>query len=292
MVSRNAGWNMTDLKGSYLSKLLTEQNQEDFFLFLERGNWLIFQDAYPQLRLYEESRKKKQNLFHLLPLFGVSSFMEVMWNHFYDNRNHYLISTALIINEQTYIEKRMVQHTQYQLEVLKSLEFQLQDLLGLNQILFPVPKEEKVKVVGQSVHHFASLHDRILLGKRLYQLLFDKDYYDHIYQWAVRQPHTGSRQDFWPDIFHSVNEAAPHTVPEVEKCQLKENSPRIYSPFLEDVWDNTQQKPAEQGDWYTNSKVVRYLKKNELKLNADMQKEYCNTLEKLHFAVVAKGVFS
>src|SRR5699024_1496732 len=46
MVSRNTGWNMTDLKGSYLTKLLTSQEQDDYFAFLERANWLIFQDAY------------------------------------------------------------------------------------------------------------------------------------------------------------------------------------------------------------------------------------------------------
>ena len=46
MVSRNGGWNMTDLKGSLLSRLLSEEEKVDFFTFLERGNWLIFQDIY------------------------------------------------------------------------------------------------------------------------------------------------------------------------------------------------------------------------------------------------------
>lgn len=45
MVSRNGGWNMTDLKGELLSHLLSESEQNDFFQFLERGNWLIFQDV-------------------------------------------------------------------------------------------------------------------------------------------------------------------------------------------------------------------------------------------------------
>ena len=39
LVSRNAGWNMTDLKGEHLPKLLTPKEQVDFFHFLERGNW-------------------------------------------------------------------------------------------------------------------------------------------------------------------------------------------------------------------------------------------------------------
>lgn len=63
MVSRNGGWNMTDLKGDLLSHLLTEQEQQFFFSFLERGNWLIFQDIYPQFLLYEESIKRNKPLF-------------------------------------------------------------------------------------------------------------------------------------------------------------------------------------------------------------------------------------
>src|SRR5699024_7697380 len=78
MVSRNGGWNMTDLKGELLSKLLSEAEQKDYFLFLERGNWLIFQDVYPQLLLYEESLKRETSLFYLLSFFHVSIFMEVM----------------------------------------------------------------------------------------------------------------------------------------------------------------------------------------------------------------------
>ena len=67
MVSRNGGWNMTDLNGEFLSRLMHEQSKQDFFSFLERGNWLIFQDAYPQFLLYEESKSQSRNLFYLLP---------------------------------------------------------------------------------------------------------------------------------------------------------------------------------------------------------------------------------
>ncbi len=63
MVSRNGGWNMTDLKGDLYTKLLSEKDQFTFFSFLERGNWLIFQDVYPQFLLYEQSVKKSKNLF-------------------------------------------------------------------------------------------------------------------------------------------------------------------------------------------------------------------------------------
>lgn len=69
MVSRNGGWNMTDLKGGLLTRLLSRTEALNFFNFLERGNWLIFQDAYPQFLLYEESLRSGKNLFYLLPFF-------------------------------------------------------------------------------------------------------------------------------------------------------------------------------------------------------------------------------
>ena len=65
-------------KGDLYTKLLSEKDQFTFF-FLERGNWLIFQDVYPQFLLYEQS-VKKQKSFHLLPHLNVSTFMETMWN--------------------------------------------------------------------------------------------------------------------------------------------------------------------------------------------------------------------
>ncbi|TGU43045.1 DUF2515 domain-containing protein, partial [Mesorhizobium sp. M00.F.Ca.ET.186.01.1.1] len=49
LVSRNAGWSMTDLRGELLPRLLAKKVQHDYFSLLERGNRLIFQDTYPQL---------------------------------------------------------------------------------------------------------------------------------------------------------------------------------------------------------------------------------------------------
>ena len=63
MISRNVGWNMTDLKGDLLTKLLPERDQKAFFSFLERGSWLIFQDVYPQFLVYALSvRREPRNV--------------------------------------------------------------------------------------------------------------------------------------------------------------------------------------------------------------------------------------
>lgn len=83
MVSRNGGWNMTDLKEDFLPRLLSKKQAKEIFAFLERGNWLIFQDVYPQFLLYDVSMKKGQSFFHLLPHFHVSTYMETVWNDFW-----------------------------------------------------------------------------------------------------------------------------------------------------------------------------------------------------------------
>lgn len=281
---------MTDLKGSLLTRILSSEEQKEFFSFLERGNWLIFQDIYPQLILYEESIKRNTNLFHLLPWFHVSFFMSVIWNYFYRKRDRYLLTIALIINEQSYLEKRVIQNPYYQSTVLETLQFKLQEFLDLNQIIFPFIDSKETKIIGQTIHKFASLHERILLGKRLYQLLFDPKHYVSIYQWANVQPHTGSRKDFWPHLFNDVDGSVPGSSYQkrIKDCQIRKNAPKLYSPILKYAWEDIEQKEAEKGDWYSDWNVIDYLKKDMSKESGDIYHEYCKTLEKIEFSILAK----
>ncbi|MDY0406754.1 DUF2515 family protein [Virgibacillus sp. 179-BFC.A HS] len=294
MVSRNGGWNMTDLKGSMLTRLLSEKEQADFFAFLERGNWLIFQDIYPQMLLYAESVERNTNLFYLLPMFHVSFFMGVIWNHFYRVKDEYVLAMALIVNEQSYLEKRVIQNPYYQKTVLEKLEFKLQELLELNQIIFPYFDGKEVKMIGQTIQQFGSLSDRILLGKRLYQILFDPENYPSIYRWATLHKHTGSRKDFWPQLFNDINEADPWDSYQrrIKDCRLKPGAPKLYSPILSHAWDHVEQKKAEIGEWYANWKVIHYLNRDDSKTNGDIYHEYCKTLERIEIAILAKGAFS
>lgn len=293
MVSRNGGWNMTDLKGELLSRLLSASEQNDFFQFLERGNWLIFQDVYPQFLLYEESLRRKKNLFYLLPFLHVSVFMEVIWNHFWSTGDRYLLAIGLIINEQSYLEKRMIQNPHYQKTVLQTIEFKLQDLLRLNQILFPYYREnhKHPSLVGQTLHHFASLHERILLGKRLYSLLFDRsDILQGVFNWATDHPHTGSRKDYWPHLFNDVNETVPGTPYKrrTDDGQLRPGANRLYSPRLEQAWTNMDHKEAEPGDWFEDWKIITYLLHAEENVDGEIFHEYCKTLEKIEIAVMGQ----
>jgi Protein of unknown function (DUF2515) len=295
MVSRNGGWNMTDLKGELLLYLLNEEERQAFFSFLERGNWLIFQDIYPQFLLYEESKKRGKPLFYLLPMFHVSTFMETIWNHFWRRGDPSILAIALVINEQSYLEKRVIQNPVFQKSVFHTIEFKLQDVLSLNHILFPYEDQRgNTVLIGQTLHQFHSLHERILLGKRLYSLLFqNSDTLEKVVRWASLHPHTGTRKDYWPHLFNDVWESAPRQPyrRRIKDCQLQPGAPRIYSPRLLYAWKNVAHEEAEPGDWFDDWHVVEYLVKSTEQINGEITHAYCETLEKMELAIIAKNAF-
>ncbi len=110
LVSRNAGWNMTDLKSKWFQNMLSLRIRSQLFAIYERANWLIFEDAYPQLLIYQASRRLQKPLFSLLPQFGVSAFMVQEWQRFWKMGEIERLCTALIINEQQMLQKRLLVH--------------------------------------------------------------------------------------------------------------------------------------------------------------------------------------
>ncbi|MBS4189546.1 DUF2515 domain-containing protein [Bacillus sp. FJAT-49705] len=295
MVSRNGGWNMTDLKGGMLSRLLSRKEKISFFSFLERGNWLIFQDAFPQFMLYEESLNCGKNLFYLLPHLNVSTFMETIWSHFFSEQDPYFLTIALVINEQSYLESRVLQNPLFKKNVFNTLEFKIQDFLSMNHVLFPYYENEKLKLIGQTLHHFENLHERILFGKRLYAILYgEKDRLQMVEKWAIENPHTGSRKDYWPQLFNTIEEGVPEKIwkPKIRSCNLIPGASRIFSPRLEFAWRDTEHESAELGDWYNKWKVIYYLTKSTEKVDGEIENEYCKTLERLEFAAITKKVLS
>ena len=112
MVSRNAGWNMTDLEGRYYATVLPRTVKNIYFFCTNRLIGL-FLDAFPQLLLYEESKKRHAPLFHLLQYFNVSIFMEKEWLLFWERRDTNRLMTALIINEQNKIQKPVIENTYF-----------------------------------------------------------------------------------------------------------------------------------------------------------------------------------
>ncbi|WP_227935481.1 DUF2515 family protein [Alkalihalobacillus deserti] len=284
LVSRNGGWNMTDLQGG-LTDILTQGRKKDFFMFLEFSNALIFYDAYPQLLLYEESKKQNKSLFHLLPYFQVSRFMKPIWDYFFTSKDSNFLTVALIINEQHYIEKRVIQDSFYQERVLDTLLFQAQELFQMTHVLFPFHyNETKKRLAGFSLADFACLSERIDFGKQLYAMLFGlTPLYDDIYFFATEIPHTGSRSDYWPTTFTTKKN---DSLKGETSCGLRN---RIYSPFLQDSWADVTHTFTDHHDWYCpgNSDVFSFFKKIEAPSSFDITSDYCRNLQKMYVASLA-----
>lgn len=238
MVSRNGGWSMTDVKGSLLTRILSEKTAQSFFHMFERGNELIFHDAYPQLRLFAESTRLAKPFFHLLPYFGVSRFMVPMWQHYWEQHDIPILTTALIVNEQQYIEQRIIQHPHYRRTVLHTAAFKMQTGFDFNQVVFPSEDSPTPPLIGRTVHRFPNMAHRIKTGRHLYHMLFHPHFYRSIYTWAIHHPHTGSRADYWPKFFTASEKKASQTS-------------QSHSPVLRDVWPNVLHRPSEPGDWYS-----------------------------------------
>lgn len=293
MVSRNVGWNMTDLKGELLSKLLPERDQKVFYSFLEQGSWLIFQDVYPQFWVYDLSVRESQEMFHLLPFFYTSTFMETMWRYFWRSGDSYSLAIAMVINEQSYLEKRLIQNNYFKKNVIGTLSFKMYEFLQLNNILFPYyagEGMEKTSLVGTTSRQFTSLHERILVGKNLYSLLFQREeILAGVLKWAHECSHTGSRKDYWPDLFNDVNESFPRSLykPRIKNCLLRKGAMRLYSPPLKYAWPDAFHEETTREDWFEDCHVLDYIHK-EVSFNGEVLNNYCKTLEKIELAVMAK----
>jgi hypothetical protein len=193
MVSRNGGWNMCDLEGSIFPQLLESKIRKELFLTYERANWLIFHDAFPQLLLYQYSTKINKPLFHLLPNFHISAFIQREWIRYWKESDKNRLTTALIINEQNVIHAPVILHPIYKKQVFDSLIFSFQDWFHFSCVLFPTCGGE---VYGASVNGFRSLSKRINLGKRLASILFHPRLFPYFFEFAEKTTHTGSRYDY------------------------------------------------------------------------------------------------
>jgi hypothetical protein len=267
LVSRNGGWNMTDLKGSLIPSIIASEQIQPLFLFLERANVLIFHDAYPQLLLYEESKRRKKKLFDLLPCFSVSSFMKPFWELFYETNDAPLLTVALIINEQQYIQHRVIEEPFFQQHVIATFPFLCQQWLGFNDVLIPYKSGRHIHLTGITVRDFSDVSHRIEVGKALYGMLFyRKPLFQHVYHFARQTKHSGSRADFWPHVFST------------EKTN---EGMHLYSPRLYDAWPAIIHRFPDRRDWFCDMSIVQEIETIPFMTNPDMTRHYERNLETL-----------
>ncbi|WP_186577771.1 DUF2515 family protein [Aquibacillus kalidii] len=206
MVSRNAGWNITDMHSPMFKRMLNHRIRKQLFSTYERANWLIFSDAYPQLLLYQLSCEVQKPLFHLLRHFSVSTFMEQEWLHFWQSRDKDRLVNALIINEQNVIQGPVTKHPFYKYRIFMNWPYLMQDILKMSAVLFPT---RSGYIYAVTVHDFSNLTKRIRLGKQLANILFNPIYYKDFLDFAIHTEHTGSRNDYLRYLPHSDAKDSP-----------------------------------------------------------------------------------
>ncbi|WP_128896298.1 DUF2515 family protein [Longirhabdus pacifica] len=295
MVSRNAGWSMTDLRGECLPHLITSVSRKHIFTFLETANALIFQDAYPQLLLYHYSRQREENLFHLLPSFHISTFMKPFWDDFWERKDSMLLTVALVINEQHYIEERVVQDPFFKVHVLETLPFKIQSILQFNQVIFPYaigPSQHRV--CGLTLEQFSNINERIEFGKSLYFILF---YYPEVHKrcalFSDEIQHSGSRSDYWPTLFQSTMVQSERNLnlllyeKKMNRGKLINKNKKLYSPPLHEAWDNMRLPKIRRFDWFPKANPWHYFKSIKRPKMLDMTHDHSLMFSALELSVLA-----
>lgn len=278
LVSRNGGYNMTDLHRRAVKAVTSEADRLAFFSFLERCNDVIFRDAYPQLRLYQLGLQRKRSYLHLLPHFQVSRFMQVAWQLFQNGMDNRLLTVALIINEQMRIEAAMVDHESVIRRVFATPAFSAQSLMHVSAVLFAARdlRGRQHGLYGNFVRDFTSVTERIEAGKSLYALLFaNQDQPRTAFLRAAESvPHTASREDILPQVF--THEATSRGL--------------VYSPRLVDVWPDVLTWPIAVKEWCEDLSALDYLFPAPTVRMRDFSKRYIRQLRRLeHFASVIQS---
>jgi hypothetical protein len=225
MVSRNAGWNITDLTTNTYQHLLTQKILHHLFMTYERANWFIFSDAYPQLLIYQYSIKYKEPLFHLLNEFHISTFMMSEWMHFWKEKDKNRLLKAQIINEQNLIQKPVIQEPFFKYKVFRSLPYLLQDKMHLNSVVFPTNSGE---LYGLFIKNFTNVSNRIQIGKMLSSILFHPNLYFQFIEFAEGVEPTGKREEYETFFDREF----------------------IETEYLEDVFPNIKHENHLHEDWF------------------------------------------
>ncbi|MED2973105.1 DUF2515 family protein [Fictibacillus sp. B-59209] len=118
--------------------------------------------------MYEESKRARRSLFHLLPGLETSAFIKPIWEHFWHSQESRILTMALIINEQNFIDDRVVHNNNH------------------------------AKLAGIRVTRFNDLASRIETGKHLNRELFHERLQPCILRIADQQP---KLLDAWNTFF-------------------------------------------------------------------------------------------
>jgi len=224
LVSRNAGYLMTDLALDRAASFFTREALDELFLFLERANFLIFDDAWSHVVHHALGRAPA-------PGDRTPRFIREAWCR-YETASSLGITPSLeralvvdlVTNEQNLIESRVVHNPRFARARAMIAFFEQVDAGG--SVVLPLTRA-RIRVSA-----FAELDQRIEAGRRIFdEVLAEKAAREAIFAWAVAHPHTGSRAAY-------RRGADPKTLREVwPSAHLRELWSGVHAPQeLDPTW--------------------------------------------------------
>jgi hypothetical protein len=178
LVSRNAGYWMSDLAARSERKPEQAEGLSNLFRLLERANFLIFHDAWYHVLSHLLGRDPEED--------RTPRFIREAWQRYRTQGRERELVLDLVINEQNYIEHRVVHAPRFEigLAMIGFIEASGRE----KPISFPLTTSD-IRVGG-----FAELDKRILTGQRIFdEVLADRDHRRLLFEWASERPHTGDR---------------------------------------------------------------------------------------------------
>ncbi|MFD0713643.1 DUF2515 family protein [Paenibacillus sp. GCM10027626] len=284
IMTRNIGYYMTDLQGELLPRLIDAEKRKRWFLLLERLDAAAFKHTYPQLLLYEAGKKEGKELTHLLPFFGISRFMQPVWNLFWHKLDRAALTTALIVNEQRIMSRELKKEANRPLlpetfSVILPYGASLDGGMKLAGVMFKQPYHEEVRIEAM---------------KRLYVILFGlADIHEGVLSFVRGVPHSGSRADYAPDLFTAHKSAITfgRYKQKLIGSSIIQGRRALYSPRLEEAWPDTEYKGSDEGgkeDWFVSvEEVCPYFRRLPAPERSEVFQEHCSLLRKLELAVQA-----
>ncbi|GAE29066.1 DUF2515 family protein [Alkalihalobacillus hemicellulosilyticus] len=248
MVSRNAGWNITDLSSKWFQQLISKEHRAILFQTYERANWTIFADAYPQLLWYEYIKKTNHSDITILKNLNVSQFMQKEWLHFLEKRDEERLCIALVINEQFVLQQNVIEQELYRKKVFSTALYWLEEHGHFSYVLFPTTDG---RLYGYYIRQFTKVKKRITLGKQLMNLLFHPELRGDFYQFACKVEPTGSRNEYRSHLNWSTANTSPYL--------------RLACPIIHHHWKYKK-------DWSLQMNGHRFLKNRKIIIPKEMNK--------------------
>nr|WP_330164873.1 DUF2515 family protein [Paenibacillus macerans] len=142
----------------------------------------------------------------------------------------------------------------------------------------PAAGWEVRRLAGRVVSDFGSLPARIALGKSLYAMLMGyRAVRCGAERFAASVPHSGSRADYWPDLFTANKEEALTAARQASELLQSETLPageRLYSPKLLSAWGDTPYEPISREDWLKDHSALDGISAPKRPFLCDISREH------------------